>query len=132
MKSESENKDTHLQLDEWQLEWKYDGIRVQLVSTPNGTALFSRTGDDISHSFPDLLQSVDFLGVFDGELLIIKHGVIGSFNDLQQRLNKKRPSKKLQQNSPAGMVVYDAIQLADEVLTDTAITWAKSQINCVV
>lgn len=119
-----------LQLDEWQIEWKYDGIRVQLVSTPNGKALFSRTGDDISHSFPDLLNQIDFLGVFDGELLIINEGVIGSFNDLQQRLNKKRPSKKLQQESPAGMVIYDVIKLGQkEVINQTLNERRKSLVQ---
>ena len=127
--SEATNKDNTLRLDEWQLEWKYDGIRVQLVSTPNGKALFSRTGDDISHSFPDLLNSVDFLGVYDGELLIINDGVIGSFNDLQQRLNKKRPSKKLQQDSPAGMVVYDVLKLDQQQVTQLPLNIRREKLE---
>ena len=124
-----ESKLNSLQLDEWQVEWKYDGIRVQLVSSVNGKALFSRTGDDISHSFPDLVNSIDFYGVYDGELLIIKEGVIGSFNDLQQRLNKKRPSKKLQQESPAGMVIYDALKLNDIDVIGRTLTQRREALN---
>ncbi|MEQ3653771.1 MAG: cisplatin damage response ATP-dependent DNA ligase [Glaciecola sp.] len=98
----------------WQAEWKFDGIRVQLVCNTNGKALFSRTGDDISHSFPDLLASIDentMSGVFDGELLAMKEGKILSFNQLQQRLNKKKPSKQLIDSIPVGMMLYDALFL---------------------
>ena len=52
-----QSKLSSLKLEEWQIEWKYDGIRVQLVSSPNGKSLFSRTGDDISQSFPDLIDN---------------------------------------------------------------------------
>ena len=107
----------YINVNEWQTEWKYDGIRVQLVSTPNGKALFSRTGDDISHSFPDLLETIDFEAILDGELLVIRDGQIGSFNQLQQRLNKKRPSKKLQAEAPVGIVIYDALRLNGESIT---------------
>lgn len=95
-------------------EWKYDGIRVQIVSSPKGAALFSRTGDDISHSFPDLVQNFTFSGVLDGELLV-KHGsVIAPFNDLQQRLGRKAPTKKLIDTYPAHLVLYDALELDGE------------------
>ncbi|MBT0586960.1 cisplatin damage response ATP-dependent DNA ligase [Alteromonas oceanisediminis] len=119
----NESQLDELHLNDWQIEWKYDGIRVQLVSTPKGMALFSRTGDDISASFPDLLTDLNITGVFDGELLIINNGVIGTFNDLQQRLNKKKPSKKLQTGSPAGMVIYDALAIeGDDLSTATLAT----------
>ncbi|MBM3617236.1 MAG: cisplatin damage response ATP-dependent DNA ligase, partial [Alphaproteobacteria bacterium] len=92
-------------------EWKYDGIRVQVVSSPQGKAVFSRTGDDISHSFPDLLAEMDFHGVLDGELLVKKEGAIAPFNDLQQRLGRKNPTKKLMEEYPAHLVLYDALEL---------------------
>ncbi len=119
----------YLRLSEWQTEWKYDGIRVQLVSTPNGKALFSRTGDDISHSFPDLLEQIDFEAILDGELLVICDGQIGSFNQLQQRLNKKKPSKQLQADSPVGIVVYDVLRLANESLTNLSLQQRRAQLD---
>ena len=70
-------------------EYKYDGIRVQIVVKNGEKALFSRTGDDISHSFPDVLSWFTTPGVYDGELLAFVDGEIGAFNLLQQRLNKK-------------------------------------------
>ena len=155
----------------WQIENKYDGIRVQLVVKSNTTfddrhnnnrapdedqpekALFSRTGDDISHSFPDLLETINGNMVLDGELLVI-HNVedrydstegsaktsannektlidksgsqvslatqpdVDTFNALQQRLNKKKPSKALQSSAPVGLIVYDALVLNGEDLTE--------------
>ncbi len=97
--------------EEFSAEWKYDGIRVQIVSSPKGAALFSRTGDDISHSFPDLVEQFTFNAVLDGELLVRKEGMIASFNDLQQRLGRKAPTRKLMETYPAHLVLYDALEL---------------------
>ncbi len=92
-------------------EWKYDGIRIQLVNGPLGKAMFTRTGDDIGHAFPDVLARLNFEGTLDGELLV-KHGEeIASFNALQQRLNRKSPSAKLMAEYPTAIIVYDALKL---------------------
>jgi DNA ligase 1 len=107
---------------DWQAEWKYDGIRVQCVNTPQGKALFSRTGDDISHSFPDIMAMMDAECVLDGELLIMRGGELGSFNELQQRLGKKLPSKKLIHDYPAGLMLYDALKLNGTSLTNHPLT----------
>ena len=52
--------------------------------------IYSRTGDDISHSFPELTSAFTFDAVLDGELLVVREGIVASFQDLQQRLNRKR------------------------------------------
>ncbi len=54
------------------------------------TKLYSRTGEEISGAFPDLLDAMSFDGALDGELLILRDGRVQSFNVLQQRLNRKR------------------------------------------
>src|SRR6201999_2993568 len=73
-------------------EWKWDGIRVQLVNEGGVRRLYPRTGDDISRSFPDLVDALFEEGVLDGELLVLHGGPEGnrvaSFADLQQRLNR--------------------------------------------
>ncbi|MEW9798543.1 cisplatin damage response ATP-dependent DNA ligase [Alteromonas sp. CYL-A6] len=112
--------------DDWQIEYKYDGIRVQLVVTEQGKALFSRTGDDISQAFPDLLDGIDTPMVIDGELLIMHGRTVDTFNALQQRLNKKKPSARLMQEKPAGMMVYDALSLDGEAL-DTEVLAVRRQ-----
>ena len=91
-------------------EWKWDGIRVQLSARPGDVRLFSRAGDDISGAFPDVVQA--FLhteGVLDGELLVLRDGVVASFNDLQQRLNRKTVTGKMLQDFPAHIRLYDIL-----------------------
>ena len=100
-----------LSASQFSYERKYDGIRVQVVVTTEGKALFSRTGDDISSSFPDVLEAIDSNVVLDGELVIIKNGKIASFNDLQQRLNRKSITQKLLLDLPAGIILYDILSL---------------------
>ena len=154
--------------DTWQIENKYDGIRVQLavktgkVSDENepDKALFSRTGDDISHSFPDLLEAVNGNMVLDGELLVIHNAEndqgsktrgeastkthddsgatqsnaalqpdVDTFNALQQRLNKKKPSKALQSSAPVGLIVYDALVLNGEDLTEKTLKTRRQALE---
>ena len=90
-------------------EWKWDGIRVQLVLGGGTVSLFSRTGDDIANSFPDIVENVQGLAVLDGELLVGRDFEAASFNDLQQRLNKKVASARHLKESPAFIRVYDML-----------------------
>jgi DNA ligase 1 len=90
-------------------EWKWDGIRVQAVSDQGTKRLYSRTGDDISGAFPDLLAALEFDGVIDGELLVRRGDAVAPFNDLQIRLGRKAPSAKLQASHPAALRAYDLL-----------------------
>ncbi|HUO22278.1 MAG TPA: cisplatin damage response ATP-dependent DNA ligase [Caulobacteraceae bacterium] len=95
-------------------EWKWDGIRVQAVSEGGVRRLYTRTGDDISAAFPDLVEALDFDGVLDGELLVLREGRVAPFNNLQQRLNRKTPDAKLLAAQPAGLRAYDILAEAGE------------------
>jgi len=106
---------------EFSAEWKWDGIRVQAAAGKHadGTRvarLFSRTGEDISGAFPDLVAGFAFDAVLDGELLIKRGGGVQDFNTLQQRLNRKSVTAKLMQEFPAFIRVYDLLALGDEDL----------------
>lgn len=90
-------------------EWKWDGIRVQAVSDQGTRRLYSRTGEDIGAAFPDLLERLKFDGVIDGELLVRRGDAVGTFADLQQRLNRKTVSKKHLDSHPAGLRAYDLL-----------------------
>lgn len=90
-------------------EWKWDGIRVQAVSDAGLKRLYSRTGEDISAAFPDVIALMDFEGALDGELLVRRGAQIGSFAELQQRLNRKTVSAALLRSHPAGLRLYDAL-----------------------
>ncbi len=95
-------------------EWKWDGIRVQLVLGRNGASLFSRTGDDIAASFPDVVEAAMGRAVLDGELLVGHDFEARSFNDLQQRLNRKVASAKQMSELPGFVRVYDMLFDGDE------------------
>jgi DNA ligase-1 len=94
---------------EYLAEWKWDGIRVQLVSTGGGARVYSRGPDDISAAFPDIAGVLDFRAVLDGELLVLRDGEVAPFADLQQRLNRKAPSAKTMRDFPAGVRLYDIL-----------------------
>ncbi|MEP9396790.1 cisplatin damage response ATP-dependent DNA ligase [Mesorhizobium sp. KR2-14] len=92
-------------------EWKWDGIRVQAVSEGSIRRLYSRTGDDISPAFPDLVEAMRFEGVLDGELLVgDPQRETGTFSDLQQRLNRKTVSAKMRERYPVFVRCYDLLQ----------------------
>lgn len=102
-------------------EWKWDGVRVQAAAGRDAggartAKLFSRTGEDASGAFPDLLAGFDFDAVLDGELLIRREGRVQDFNTLQQRLNRKTVTPKLMAEFPAFIRVYDLLALGDDDL----------------
>jgi DNA ligase-1 len=95
-------------------EWKWDGIRVQAVSGRDEhghiqTRLYSRSGEDITNGFPDLLPSLHLPGAIDGELLVLRDGRVQTFNVLQQRLNRKVVSPKLMKDYPIHLRAYDLL-----------------------
>ena len=90
-------------------EWKWDGIRVQLVATPAGRRLFSRGADDISAAFPEIIEAMTFHAVLDGELLVLRDGAVAPFADLQQRLNRKTVTAKLLRGFPVAVRLYDML-----------------------
>ncbi|AYG58453.1 cisplatin damage response ATP-dependent DNA ligase [Rhizobium jaguaris] len=94
-------------------EWKWDGIRVQLSRAGATSKLYSRSGDDISGAFPDIVDAVSFEGVVDGELLIggtaRSNSPTRTFSDLQQRLNRKTVTAKMLEDYPAFIRAYDLL-----------------------
>jgi DNA ligase 1 len=105
-----------LDLSEFSAEWKWDGIRVQIVAMGGETRLYSRTGDDIGASFPDVVSGLSFNAVLDGELVVARNGEVAPFNDLQQRLNRKGVTKKQLEQFPAHVRLYDALIVEGEDL----------------
>ncbi|MEM8813113.1 MAG: cisplatin damage response ATP-dependent DNA ligase [Pseudomonadota bacterium] len=102
-------------------EWKWDGIRVQATCEAGVPRLYSRTGDDISTAFPDVIEALTFEGCIDGELLVFRPGDggevgIAPFSDLQQRLNRKVVAKKHLTTFPAMIRAYDLLQAGDDDL----------------
>jgi DNA ligase-1 len=108
----------HLDAADFIAEWKWDGIRVQAVSGRDERGhmvarLYSRSGEDITKSFPDLLPSLHLPGAIDGELLVLRDGRVQTFNVLQQRLNRKLVSPKLLKEYPIHLRAYDLLGEGD-------------------
>jgi DNA ligase-1 len=110
-------EELRLSLDDYAAEWKWDGIRVQIVRAGGKTRLYSRAGDDISRSFPEIADAFDAAGVVDGELLVkggaqgadAHGGAAASFNALQQRLGRKVVPAKTLADYPAFVRLYDIL-----------------------
>jgi DNA ligase-1 len=117
-------EEASVSLDDYAAEWKWDGIRVQLVHVAGETRLYSRAGDDITHSFPEVAAAFATPGVLDGELLVkgeFQGGEAASFNALQQRLGRKAVSAKTLADYPAFVRLYDI--LFDDAEDLRALPW---------
>jgi DNA ligase-1 len=99
----------------WQLEWKWDGIRGQLIHRSGGCSLWSRGEELINEAFPELIALAEQLPqgtALDGEV-IVWHGdaeTPEAFTSLQRRLGRKAPSRSLQRDCPAAFVAYDLLE----------------------
>lgn len=99
-------------------EWKWDGIRIQAVVEGQVRKLWSRTGEDISAAFPDVMEALAFQGALDGELVVWRDGEVAPFGELQQRLNRKTVDAKLMAGFPVAMIAYDILaEGAEDVRT---------------
>jgi DNA ligase-1 len=130
--------DTRVSLEDYAAEWKWDGIRVQLVHAGSQTRLYSRTGDDISGSFPDIAEAFRTPGVLDGELLVrgsdqgvadVHGGAAASFNALQQRLGRKNVSQKMLSAYPAFVRLYDVLFEGNEDLRELPWTERRRRLE---
>jgi DNA ligase-1 len=100
-------------------EWKWDGIRVQLAARGGDRRLYSRSGDDIGGAFPDILEAMPDAVTLDGELLVRRDGEEAApFNDLQQRLNRKKPDSRLLRDYPAAVRLYGLLREGGEDLRE--------------
>jgi DNA ligase-1 len=98
-------------IDDWLIEWKYDGIRAQLVRRAGQSWLWSRGEDLITDRFPEIASIALPEGtVIDGEILIWKTDLPASFADLQKRIGRKTISTKMLAELPAVLVAYDVLE----------------------
>jgi DNA ligase-1 len=122
-----------LDASDFTAEWKWDGIRVQAVAARHDgkmiARLYSRTGEDISKSFPDLLDALHLPGAIDGELLIMRDRRVQTFNVLQQRLNRKTVTLKLMAEFPAHLRAYDLLADGEEDLRDRPFAERRTRLE---
>lgn len=114
---------------EYSAEWKWDGIRIQVAARGGVTRLFSRTGDDIGQSFPELVDHFRFDAVLDGELLVVRDGEVAPFADLQQRLNRKSVTRAMLTKYPVHVRFYDALEIGGEDLRMLPFTMRRERLE---
>jgi DNA ligase-1 len=118
-------------------EWKWDGIRLQAACGHGADGrevrrIYSRTGEDVSRAFPDIIEAMRFEGALDGELLIVRDGRVQSFNVLQQRLNRKAVTLKLLDDFPAHFRVYDILADGEEDLRALPFAERRKRLEAMV
>jgi DNA ligase-1 len=122
---------------DYRAEWKWDGIRVQAAAGRDhegrhAARLYSRTGEDVSAAFPDLLEALDFDAAIDGELLIVRDGRVQPFAVLQQRLNRKTVSAKLVAEFPPAIRAYDLLAIGGEDLRALPFADRRNRLEALV
>jgi DNA ligase-1 len=116
------------------VEDKYDGIRGQLHAGPDHAALFSRTLDDVSHQFPEIVTAARSLRgslIFDGEVVAWKDGRVLPFSLLQRRLGRKRPTTAMMEEIPVGLMIFDVLFADGETLIDDPLSQRKSILTSI-
>ena len=117
---------------DWQAEWKWDGIRGQLVLRGGEHHLWSRGEELITDRFPEMARSVDFLPdgtVIDGEVVAWDGNQPMGFNTLQQRIGRKTVPKKLLAEAPAVILAYDLLELDGVDLRDTPLRDRRAKLE---
>ncbi|RCS27830.1 ATP-dependent DNA ligase [Polaribacter sp. WD7] len=118
--------------DEWQVEYKWDGIRGQIIKRKDEVFIWSRGEELVTQQFPEIVAAVsqfkdDF--VIDGEILAIKDTAVLLFNDLQKRLNRKNVTKKLLEEVPVGLYIYDILELNGKDLRAHAMEDRRNELE---
>jgi DNA ligase-1 len=121
--------------EEWQAEWKWDGIRGQIIKRNNHLFVWSRGEDLITEKFPEyhiLTNKLPDGTVLDGEILPYKEGQVLNFSVLQTRIGRKNITKKNLQEAPAGFFAYDLLELNGEDIRHLSLTERRAALETLV
>jgi len=122
-------------VSDWQAEWKWDGIRGQIVKRNGELFIWSRGEELVTDQFPELHFLLDQLEdgtVLDGEILSVKNGNVQSFSILQQRLNRKTINKSQLNDAPIGFYTYDLLEYKGRDLREDTMSDRRSLLEKVV
>ncbi len=120
---------------DWQVEWKWDGIRGQLIRRNSQTFIWSRGEDPITERFPELVEASAWLPngvVLDGEIVAWRDGAVRPFSDLQQRIGRKKLSASILQSVPARFLAYDLLEEAGEDLRAVPMHERRARLEVVL
>ena len=109
------------EVEEWQVEYKWDGIRGQFIKRNDEVFIWSRGEELVNAQFPELLAAFEKMEgnfVLDGEILAVADNEVLNFNELQKRLNRKTISAKMMKEIPINTFVYDILEYESEDLRE--------------
>jgi DNA ligase 1 len=116
----------------WQVEYKWDGIRGQIIKRNEEVFIWSRGEELVTQQFPELIEAVLKLEgnfVIDGEILAVKDNAVLLFNDLQKRLNRKNVTKKLLEEVPVGLYIYDILEFNNQDLREQSMSVRREKLE---
>ena len=116
---------------EWQVEWKWDGIRAQLIRRHGETFLWSRGEELITEQFPELADAGKHLPdgtVLDGEILPWKNGEVLPFSRLQRRLGRKKLNQRVMSEFPVLLLIYDLLEQEGEDIREKPLLWRRERL----
>jgi DNA ligase 1 len=123
------------QASDWQAEWKYDGIRAQIVKRGAQVHVWSRGEELMNGRFPEIETMAAELPdgtVLDGEILVVKEGAPQPFNLLQQRIGRKTLSKKVLQDAPVCFMAYDLLESQNQDIRAQPQQQRRSQLKALL
>ena len=109
------------EVEEWQVEYKWDGIRGQFIKRNDEVFIWSRGEELVNAQFPELVAAFEKMEgnfVLDGEILAVADNEVLNFNELQKRLNRKTISAKMMKEIPINTFVYDILEYESEDLRE--------------
>ncbi|MGG7438123.1 ATP-dependent DNA ligase [Chryseobacterium arthrosphaerae] len=118
--------------DEWLAEYKWDGIRGQIIRRNDEVFIWSRGEELITEQFPEITETVQAMKgnfVIDGEILAVKEGKVLNFNELQKRLNRKTLTKKMLAEIPVEVFAYDLLELENNDLRDKPVSGRRAMLE---
>ena len=120
---------------EWQVEWKWDGIRAQVIRRAGETFIWSRGEDLVTERFPELDEAAALLPegtVLDGEVMPWKDGGPLGFASLQRRIGRKKLGPKILAEVPVVLIVYDLLEEAGEDLRARSLEWRRARLEALL
>ena len=118
--------------NEWQIEYKWDGIRGQIIRRNDEVFIWSRGEELITEQFPEIKEVVQNMKgnfVLDGEILAVKDNQVLNFNELQKRLNRKTLTKKMLLEIPIQVFAYDLLELEGNDLREKPISGRRAMLE---
>ena len=122
-------------LDDWQIEWKWDGIRAQLIQRDGVVHLWSRGEELITHRFPEIAAAASRLPdgtVLDGEVLAFRDDRPMLFSALQQRIGRQKQVAQLVHSVPVVFMTYDVLELAGEDVRNVPLAERRARLEALL